>query len=434
MPCTAAWKNSALSMTREHKVVFALVLVSLVILALLTALLYSLGWSHLGVSTLVFILLYPLIWFCWRVWRFWREPLMQLTSYTQMLKEGSQRQQLLAGSGDELFSELLAEIENLAQVKNREQEQLLTVEQVVSQMMDSWSLPICLFNDDQALLYSNSAANQLIQQPVLRGKSAADMGFVWQQDGISHPAFAGGWEINTIEYHQQEQSYWLFSAVDISSSLNQAEITSQKNIVRVLSHELRNSLTPMASMADTLLSSEQFSPPQVRMVLERILQRSERLLAFIQQYARLNQLPAPSCSWFDFKPVVDEARAMLSATVRVHFRGEALCYGDAGQLSQLLINLLKNVHEAKSETADEALEVDISLYHEKNLQFLTVKDNGPGFANLANVLTPFYTTKSGGSGIGLALCAQIVRLHGGELIPKNGEKGAEIRITLPFNN
>ncbi|WP_281556453.1 HAMP domain-containing sensor histidine kinase [Thalassomonas sp. RHCl1] len=419
-------------MTRESKVISALVLVCAVILSLLTALLYSLNWSHLGVFTLLFVVLYPLIWFSWRVWRFWSLPLMQLTSYTQMLKEGEHRQQLLAAGKNELFSELLAEIESLAEVKSREQQQLVTVEQLVSQIMDSWHLPVCLFNDNKTLLYSNNAANVLIQQPVLQGKPGQEMGFCWQQDGICHPAFAAGWQVNTIEYHQQGQSYWLFSALNISDSLNQAEITSQKNIVRVLSHELRNSLTPMASMADTLLSSEQFSPPQVRMVLERILQRSQRLLGFIQQYARLNQLPSVNCSWFEFNTILDEARGMLPDAVRVNYRGEALCYGDAGQLSQLLINLLKNAVEAKSQQSDETPEIDISLYHENNQQFLTVKDNGPGFANLDNVLTPFYTTKSGGSGIGLALCAQIIRLHGGELIPQNGENGAVVKISLPF--
>ncbi|WDE04075.1 HAMP domain-containing histidine kinase [Thalassomonas viridans] len=423
-------------MTREFKLISGLALVCIIMLALLTALLYSLGWSHLGVSTLLFVVLYPLIWFCWRVWRFWRDPWMQLTSYTQMLKEGGSRQQLVRAGKDELFSELVAEIEALAGVKTRERQQLLTVEQLVSQMMDSWDVPVCLFNDNKSLLYSNNAANALIRQPVLRGKAAADMGFSWQKDGICHPAFAGGWEVNTIEYHQQGQSYWLFSAVNISSSLSQAEITSQKNIVRVLSHELRNSLTPMASMADTLLSSEPFSPGQVRMVLERILQRSQRLLAFIQQYARLNQLPPPSCNWFDFHLILDEARGMLPEAVKVNYLGEALCYGDAGQLSQLLINLLKNAFEARNEAGPgekgDSLVIDVSLYHENNRQFLTVKDNGPGFANLDNVLTPFYTTKSGGSGIGLALCAQIARLHGGELSPANGENGAEIRISLPF--
>ncbi|WDE00389.1 sensor histidine kinase [Thalassomonas actiniarum] len=419
-------------MTRESKVISALVLVCAVILSLLTALLYSLNWSHLGVFTLLFIVLYPLIWFSWRVWRFWSLPLMQLTSYTQMLKEGEHRQQLLAAGKNELFSELLSEIESLAEVKSREQQQLVTVEQLVSQIMDSWHLPVCLFNDKKTLLYSNNAANTLIQQPVLQGRPGEEMGFCWQQDGIGHPAFAAGWEVNTIEYHQQGQSYWLFSALNISDSLNQAEITSQKNIVRVLSHELRNSLTPMASMADTLLSSEQFSPPQVRMVLERILQRSQRLLGFIQQYARLNQLPPVNCSWFDFTSILDEARGMLEEQVQVNYLGEALCYGDAGQLSQLLINLLKNAVEAKSQQSDEDPVIDISLYHENNQQFLTVKDNGPGFANLDNVLTPFYTTKSGGSGIGLALCAQIIRLHGGELIPQNGENGAVVRISLPF--
>lgn len=446
-------------MTREQKLLTGLITISGLFLILIIALLYSLNWSALGISTMLFVLLYPLCWFCRRVWRFWCLPVMQLTTYSQMLKEGAYSQQLSLGGKDELFTELLAEIDGLSMEKTREKAQALSVEQLVSQMMESWSLPICLFDQDKRLLYSNGVANDLIKQPVLQGKLAEDIGFNWVNEGITHPAFLHGWEVNTIEYHQQGVTYWLFSAVNITDSLNQAEISSQKNIVRVLSHELRNSLTPMASMADTLLSSEQFSEPQVRMVLERILKRSTRLLNFIQQYARLNQLPKVKTSWFIFKTVLDEAMAMLPNTVEVNYVGETLCFADEGQLTQVLINLLKNAFEAYDEEkaeekeqadseekgqahtqthsegmAGQGLVIDVTLYHENNLQTLTIKDNGRGFANLANVLTPFYTTKPAGSGIGLALCAEIIRAHGGELIPQNreGMNGAVIHISLPL--
>lgn len=418
-------------MTREARLLIGLVAVSAVFLLLVTGLTLSLGWSLLGIVTLIFTLLYPVSYLCWKTWSFWRLPVMQLTTYAQILKEGEHNQRHKGGHPADLFSGLQKEIEALAATKNHENEQSLNIERLVSQMMDAWNVPICLFGHQQQLLYSNPVANELIQQPMLRGKSAGDLGFDMHQGRLSHGAFQSGWECTTIAYQQDKQSYWLFSAVDIADSLNRAEIASQKNLVRVLSHELRNSLTPMASMADTLLSSPQLPEQQVRLVLSRIQQRSDRLLNFIQQYAQLSQLPAVKSCWFEFKPLLDESSALLPTTTRVEYHGESQCYGDPGQLSQVLINLLKNAVEA----CPEGLAViDVTLYCDKNQQYLSLRDNGQGFANLDNVLTPFYTTKAKGSGIGLALCAEIIRHHGGELIPSNGEEGgAVINIMLPLS-
>ena len=103
-----------------------------------------------------------------------------------------------------------------------------------------------------------------------------------------------------------------FSALDISQPLHQQQSVTQQNLIRVLAHELRNSLTPMASMADTLLCNDSFNEEQVRMVLGRFKQRSERLLSFIEQYSQLSQLPTPKSTWFNFNNLLDEAKAMIT--------------------------------------------------------------------------------------------------------------------------
>ncbi len=266
---------------------------------------------------------------------------------------------------------------------------------------------------------------------MLRGKRAETLGFHWQDGAFIHSAFDSSWQCQSIQYQQDGLCYGLFSAFYIADSISEAEITCQKNLVRVLSHELRNSLTPMASMADTLLSAPQFSPEQVRMVLGRIQQRSERLLKFIQQYAQLSHLPKPQPSRFEFRPILDEAIALLQHKAEINFHGESRCFADPEQFSQLLINLLKNAAEACQK---EQVVIDVSLFHCNQIQHLRITDNGEGFANLENVLVPFYTTKSDGSGIGLALCAEIARHHGGELKPSNSERGgASVEISWPLN-
>ena len=416
-------------MTREQKLLAVLVANGTVILALVAALTYSLDWTSLSIFTLLFVLCYPVIWLSWQAWQAWRIPLMQLTTFTQTLKEGDTTLRLNFGHRNDLAALLAGEIRALAHGASVREQQGEQLTRVVGQIVDAWSQPICLFDGRQQLLFSNGAAGSRIQQPLLIGKAAVDLGFGQDNGLFSHPAFAGGWECKTLKFIQDERDYWLFSAVDIADSLNQAEIATQRNLVRVLSHELRNSLTPMASMADTLLSADNLPEPQVRMVLGRIRQRSERLLNFIQQYAQLNHLPAPSPEWFEFAPMLDEARAMLPDDVTVHFAGERQCYGDVGQLSQVLINLFKNAHDA----ATGPLALSVRLYQANDRQYLEVADNGDGFANLDNVLTPFYTTKSDGAGIGLALCAEIIRQHGGELTPSNPETGgAMIAMAWPM--
>jgi signal transduction histidine kinase len=182
-------------------------------------------------------------------------------------------------------------------------------------------------------------------------------------------------------------------------------------------------------MADTLLCSEELNEVQTRKVLRRIQQRSDRLMTFIEQYSQLSQLPPAQPKWFDFSEILLEAKAMVNEHCAVQFQGNNQCYGDANQVAQVLINVLKNAQEACTDTS---CRVNITLYLVKNEQVIEITDNGPGFANLDNVLTPFYTTKTHGSGIGLSLCAEITRNHQGQLSVSNIiEGGAKICMTWP---
>jgi signal transduction histidine kinase len=254
--------------------------------------------------------------------------------------------------------------------------------------------------------------NEQIQQPMLLGTHASNLGFKLVSGQFSHDKFDNKWQSQSINYLNQSKKHWLFSAIDISQLLNENQTTTEQNLIRVLSHELRNSLTPMASMTDTLLCSDQLDDTQTRQVLQRIKRRSERLLEFIGQYSQLAQLPPPKFTWFDFSEILAEAKSMIAASCIISFKGNTQCYGDENQISQILINLLKNAQEA---CEVDKCEISISLYQQQQEQVIEVTDNGPGFSNLNNVLTPFYTTKPTGSGIGLALCDSITKNHHGQL-------------------
>jgi nitrogen fixation/metabolism regulation signal transduction histidine kinase len=416
-------------MSHEHWLISALSSIICVIIALVSALTWSLGWELLAIVTLIFVLLYPMIWLATRYYQFWQRSIMQLTTYTQILKEGEHNLRYKKQHKNNLLLALQKEIESLAKVNLTKSEQNTTVENLLSRILDSWSVPVCLFDEKLNLTYRNNAMNEQIKQPMLIGTPAFDLGFKLENACFSHNQFDDKWQSQSINYLHQKQKHWLFSALDISLLLNKNQITTEQNLIRVLSHELRNSLTPMASMADTLLCSEQLDESQTRLVLSRIHSRSNRLLSFIGQYSQLTQLPPPNCIWFDFNEVLAEAKSMINESCNVTFQGDAQCFGDEVQVSQILINLLKNAQEACVETQ---CEISIKIYAQQQIQVIEIRDNGPGFANLNNVLTPFYTTKTNGSGIGLSLCDSITRNHKGQLKVANlNHGGAIITLTWP---
>ena len=418
-------------MSHERWLITGLSFTVIVILSLTAALTWSLTWSLLAIATLLFILTYPLVWLAWRSYSFWCQAIMQLSTYTQILKEGEQNLRYAKQHPDNLLLELLNEIQSLASTNTNQKAKNKTLDHLLSNILDSWPIPVCLFDQQLKLTYRNTAMNEQLQQPMLLGSSSENLGFNFLTEHFSHAKFGEKWQCQTIKYFHQDQRHWLFSALDISQLLNQNQSITQQSLIRVLSHELRNSLTPMSSMADTLLSSEHLDEQQTRLVLSRIRQRSNRLLSFISQYSKLAQLPRPNLVWFNFNEVLNEAKSMIDTTnCRLTFHGNEQCFGDIEQIVQVMINLLKNAREACEHPMSL---IEIKAYFQQNHQIIEVVDNGPGFANLNNVLTPFYTTKKHGSGIGLSLCAEIARNHGGQLKVENiNDQGAKITMNWPI--
>ena len=416
-------------MSHEKWLVSGLSITVMIILSLTMALTWSLGWSHLAIATLLFFLFYPLAWLAYKGYQFWCISIMQLTTFTQILSEGEQNLRFKKQHKHNLLLALQKEISLLAHAHSDKNAQHTSVENLLIKILDAWSVPVCLFDHQLQLTYRNNAMNELLQQPMLLGTHAKDLGFHLDDNNFSHPIYDDKWQCQNIRYIQQDKDNWFFTAIDISQLLNKNQSTTQNNLIRVLGHELRNSLTPMSSMADTLLCSDVLDEAQTRKVLSRIQQRSDRLMTFIEQYSQLSQLPPTQPKWFDFSEILLEAKAMVNEHCAVQFQGNNQCYGDANQVAQVLINVLKNAQEACTGTS---CRVNITLYLVKNEQVIEITDNGPGFANLDNVLTPFYTTKTHGSGIGLSLCAQITRNHQGQLSVSNIiEGGAKICMTWP---
>lgn len=418
-------------MRDEKRLIFLLTGIVTTIFSLTAALAWSLQWSMLSITTLLFCLTYPLLWLAWRIYDFWCQSIRQLTSYTQMLKEGEHNIRFTSQHPRSLLSTLQKEIAQLAQTNEKNVDQ--SIDSILIDIFDTWSLPICLFDENLKLLYRNQSMNEKLKQPMLLGQNAKSLGFTFDQYKLKNSAFTDSWQCQSIHFNHLNKSYYFFAAINSSVLINQKQNITKQNLIRVLSHELRNSLTPLSSMTDTLLANDKLDEAQTRHALTRINLRSKRLLGFISEYNQLAQLPKPHATWHEFKDIVDDAKLTISKEIaNVNYLGAKQCYGDAAQIAQVLINLMKNACEANSPNFTE---IDISLYIENKQQYIECKDNGPGFANLDNVLTPFYTTKPNGSGIGLSLCAEIVNNHYGRIEVSNlSVGGAKIVISWPIDS
>lgn len=410
------------------KTSYALLLSMLLLFLLLGLYLLQADWSVLAVITLLYIASWPAIAFWY--WLHRREQLQwqQLSSYAMALQEGECNYRLKQEQLSLPARQLYQQLQKLSQHKQKDDSQQ---ELLFTALWQHFPYPVCVFDADQhLLLYANTAASHSLQRPLLIGSDASQLGFIHTHQQWFHPDLQFGWQQHVVQFQLQGQNCVIYYASDLRHPLYQQQKASQQQLVRVLSHELRNSLTPMASMSDTLLAAAALPEAQTRQVLSRIRQRSQRLLGFIEHYVHLQQLPAAKPQWLNLAELLQE----MPQADYVQLSGEQHCYADPEQLAQLLLNILKNSVEACSADTEKTPQVLLSFYCRGDQQLLTLTDNGPGFANTDNLFTPFYTTKQGGSGVGLMLCQEIMHLHQGTITASNtssGNASIELRWPLP---
>jgi len=303
------------------------------------------------------------------------------------------------------------------------------------------------FDENQQLKFVNRAGARLLNQTAERmlGRRADELGLADYLTGevprvinTAFPGSVGRWEVRRSSFRQGGRPHELLVLSDLSQPLREEERQAWQRLIRVIGHEMNNSLAPIKSIAGSLATIIERDPPppdwrdDVERGLGVIASRSESLSRFMSAYARLAKLPQPKLAPIDVAALVDRVVILEKGHDIKNAGGPRLAIqGDSDQLEQLLINLLRNAMDAVRETGGA---VRIGWHRLPNssppTMELWVEDEGPGLSNTGNLFVPFFTTKPGGSGIGLVLSRQIAEAHGGGLMLANREDRSGCRATL----
>ena len=373
-------------------------------------------------------------------------PLQVIANLLAGLREGHFTLRAREEETDDVLGAVRREVNALQETLKEQRLGALEADALLRRVMEEIDVAVFAFDPGGALRLANRAGERLLGQPIERliGRTATQLGLEQTLEGetprIIEMAVAGAgtgkWEVRRRPFRQGGLPLEMVVLADISRVLRAEERQVWQRLVRVLSHEINNSLAPIKSLAATMTTvlEREPRPPDweedLHKSLDVIEARADALNRFMATYARLAKLPPPTLAPLDVGDWIRRGvRLEGTAPIRVVEGPPVTIRADGDQLDQVLINLLKNAAEAARETgggsevtwsvADDAVEVE-------------VRDEGPGLPSTSNLFVPFFTTKPNGSGIGLVFSRQVAEAHGGGLTLHNraDRRGCVARLRL----
>jgi len=374
-------------------------------------------------------------------------PLRTLANLLEAMREGDYSIRARVEDPTEALGEVMHQVNAMAATLRDQRLGALEATALLRKVMEEIDVAAFAFDPQQTLRLVNRAGERLLAQPSERllARDASSLGLDEYLSGEGErtiqrrfPGAIGRWGIRRSQFREGGVPHQLLVVSDLTRPLREQELQAWQRLVRVIGHELNNSLTPIKSITQSLEDLLKQDPlpddwaDDMSRGLNVIGNRSESLNRFMSAYAQLAKLPAPR-----FASV--ELSSLIRRVTRLDTRVSVICedsaplvvQGDADQLEQALINLVRNGVDAAKETGGG---VKVFCTATPTRAEIVIQDEGHGISNLANLFVPFFTTKRGGSGIGLVLSRQIAEAHNGSLSLRNrtDSPGCDARLTLPL--
>ncbi len=422
--------------------------------------LYGAAWSIVAILFVCALLAWTVVvsFFMERV----KRPLQTLSNIVAALREDDFSFRARGAMRGDALGDLALEINTLAREMQAQRNSAMDALSLADRVISCMPSPVLAFDSGGRLRLMNAAAEQALHLSAWQTTGstaselsmgdllhAADNSVIAPERTIgADSGLATRWSVRRSTFRLRGVPHTLLVMSDVSAALRSEERAAWQRLIRVLSHEINNSLAPIKSVAGTLrhrqyqLSSVAHTSDDLldlRRGLALIEERADSLHRFLDAYGRLSRLPSPDVRRIRLHNVVERSALLeqrVPITVQVSPDVELLA--DPDQMQQLLINVLKNAAEAAAdpELQNDRPEVVVGWRTEASALKLHITDNGPGLTNLSNLFVPFYTTKPNGSGIGLTLCQQIAAQHGGSLELRNrtGARGCTVELVMPLSS
>lgn len=380
-------------------------------------------------------------------------PLQTLSNVVAALREDDYSFRARGAMRNDALGDLALEINALAGMLQAQRAGALEAMALVERVLHSMRSPVLAFDPEGRLKLMNAAAEQMLGVDAKKalGHPAEEFELAYllhaEDDdlfSLDHGQQSTRWMINSASFRLSGVPHTLVVLSDVSAALREEERLAWARLIRVLGHEINNSLAPIKSIAEILRSRVAAAiPGDQREDFERgldvIENRAESLNRFLQAYRQLMGLPAPRLAPVPLASLVNRvAQLEMRVPVKVTGQGEITLPVDADQIEQAMINLVRNAAEAAlspDTTHHDTPSVEIRWRRSNSEAVIEILDNGPGLTNASNLFVPFYTTKPNGTGIGLALAQQIVQAHRGSVELRNrtdGQTGCRAELRLPL--
>jgi len=370
-------------------------------------------------------------------------PLQTMSNLLAALREGDYSIRARGAREGSALGEVLLEVNSLGETLRQQRLGAFEATALLRTIMSEIDVAIFTFDPERRLRLVNRAGEALLGQSMdkLLSKTAKELALDTCLDAnedepltLNFPGASGRWGVRRSTFREQGLPHELLVLTDLSRTLREEERRAWQRLVRVLGHEMNNSLAPIKSLAASLESLLRREPlpsdwkDDASAGLNSIASRADSLGRFLQAYTRLTKLPPPQRQDVDLAKLVQRV-VDLEPRLKVGVvpGPKTVIRADAAQIEQALINLMHNAVDAALETRGNVV---IGWREKQDWVEIFVQDEGPGIMNPANLFVPFFTTKPEGSGIGLPLSRQIAEAHGGSLVLMNRENGRGARALL----